>query len=60
MSKFLLNFIMVCFTKICRENLNLEKPEQKVRVSLHEDPPPPTFTITYVTVATMVAFNSYL
>ena len=49
---------MVGFTKIYRENLNLEMPEQKVRGSLHEDPL--IFTITLVTVATMVAFNSYV
>jgi len=58
MSKFLLYFIMLGFIKICRENLNLEKPEQKVRGSLHEDLP--TFTITLVTVATTVALNSDL
>ena len=49
---------MIGFTKICRENLNLEKPGQKVRGSLREDLP--TFTITLVTVATTVAFNSDL
>jgi len=52
---------MFGFTKICRENLNVEKPEQKVRGirgNLHEDLP--TFTITLVTVATMVAWNSDL